>query len=219
MPHKPQPAPHNFASAADANQFLKRLHDSGQALALRSPGGDVFDTTCERVGDEYRLVGVHDDEGVFSYIDVAPYTLHSIAYPHRLKVATDGPELEVWELLVLVVPDAFDFARTEVDALAPIETNVVVLSKGGIAEVTHGRVHVVDYCHLGDEDDIYEVIVGNIGTVYRGKLRETALQIWDDYATLSQGGYGRAGGEPVTLVVNYPNGLHDTLAELAGSDD
>jgi len=46
----------------------------------------------------------------------------------------------------------------------------------------------------------YEVLVGNIGTVYSGPLFKQALQDYGEYKRQSMGGYGRASGEPVTLV-------------------
>ena len=48
----------------------------------------------------------------------------------------------------------------------------------------------------------YEVIVGNIGTVYSGNDHDAARQTMQDYIGQSKAGYGRAGGEPVTLMRN-----------------
>jgi len=45
----------------------------------------------------------------------------------------------------------------------------------------------------------YEVIVGNIGTVYRGNNHKKAVAIYREYAEQSRIGYGRAAGETVTL--------------------
>lgn len=45
----------------------------------------------------------------------------------------------------------------------------------------------------------YELIVGNIGTVYRGSLETTARKEFNEYVRLSKAGYGRVAGEPVTL--------------------
>jgi hypothetical protein len=45
----------------------------------------------------------------------------------------------------------------------------------------------------------FEVVVGNIGTVYDGPLWKEALQAYSEYRWQSVANYGRAGGEPVTL--------------------
>ena len=46
---------------------------------------------------------------------------------------------------------------------------------------------------------LYEVTVGNIGTVYRGALETTARTEFNEYVRLSKAGFGRVAGEPVTL--------------------
>jgi len=46
---------------------------------------------------------------------------------------------------------------------------------------------------------LYELIVGNIGTVYRGPLETTARMEFNEYVRLSKAGYGRVSGEPVTM--------------------
>lgn len=48
----------------------------------------------------------------------------------------------------------------------------------------------------------YQVIVGNIGTVYDGKGMIEANRTYGDYKRQSQSGIGRAGGESVTLMDN-----------------
>lgn len=48
----------------------------------------------------------------------------------------------------------------------------------------------------------YQVIVGNIGTVYSGNDSMEANRIFDLYKQLSIDGYGRAAFEPVTLMRN-----------------
>lgn len=45
----------------------------------------------------------------------------------------------------------------------------------------------------------YEVIVGNVGTVYRGYHLGTARDKYASYVEASKLGFGRAGSEPVTL--------------------
>ena len=51
----------------------------------------------------------------------------------------------------------------------------------------------------------YQVIVGNIGTVYEGKDIIEAVQTYDDYKQQSESGIGRAGGETVTLMDGEDN--------------
>jgi hypothetical protein len=48
--------------------------------------------------------------------------------------------------------------------------------------------------------DKYEVIVGNIGSVYSGNNLKEALQTYRTYREQSESGLGRAGGESVTLM-------------------
>jgi hypothetical protein len=45
----------------------------------------------------------------------------------------------------------------------------------------------------------YQVIVGNVGTVYSGTDRAEADRDYSIYAEMSDAGQGRAGDEPVTL--------------------
>ncbi len=48
----------------------------------------------------------------------------------------------------------------------------------------------------------YEVVVGNIGSVHQGHNRRKAETIFKTYVEQSKDGYGRAGGEQVTLFQN-----------------
>jgi hypothetical protein len=48
----------------------------------------------------------------------------------------------------------------------------------------------------------FQVVVGNIGTVYSGNQLRVALETYRDYRKLSKEERGRAGGEPVTLFHN-----------------
>jgi len=50
------------------------------------------------------------------------------------------------------------------------------------------------------KQDRYEVIVGNIGSVHSGRDLKKALRVFNEYAEQSQGNYGRAAGEDVTLM-------------------
>jgi hypothetical protein len=45
----------------------------------------------------------------------------------------------------------------------------------------------------------YEVIVGNVGVVYRGE-HDRAVQEFNDYVAMSLADYGRAANEPVWLI-------------------
>ncbi len=46
----------------------------------------------------------------------------------------------------------------------------------------------------------YDVVVGNIGTVYSGEDEDAARTQYAHYEANSRAGYGRAGGEDVTLL-------------------
>lgn len=57
--------------------------------------------------------------------------------------------------------------------------------------------------HHPPEDPNYaqfEVVVGNIGTVYRGPLLKQALEDYAEYKWQSVEGYGRAAGESVVIL-------------------
>lgn len=59
--------------------------------------------------------------------------------------------------------------------------------------------------------DKYQVIVGNIGTVYSGNDDVEACKIFGEYVEQSESGIGRAGNESVTLMDNDEIALeHDT---------
>jgi hypothetical protein len=48
----------------------------------------------------------------------------------------------------------------------------------------------------------YEVIVGNIGTVYQGCIKSEAYALYLSYRRDSMQQYGRAAGEAVTLMID-----------------
>ncbi|MCP3678553.1 MAG: hypothetical protein GY721_13515 [Deltaproteobacteria bacterium] len=48
----------------------------------------------------------------------------------------------------------------------------------------------------------YQVIVGNVGTVYDGDGYHESLEIYSHYKKASKSGVGRASGEDVALVVD-----------------
>ena len=45
----------------------------------------------------------------------------------------------------------------------------------------------------------YDVIVGNIGTVYSGTNGFEAIKTYNEYKAISKAGTGRAGGENISL--------------------
>lgn len=61
----------------------------------------------------------------------------------------------------------------------------------------------------------YQVIVGNVGTVYSGKNKVKAEKTYDTYKAISIAGVGRAGGEDVTLMVTEGDN-QDIVKEHAG---
>ena len=58
----------------------------------------------------------------------------------------------------------------------------------------------------------FNVVVGNIGTVYNGYNRREAEECMDEYIRHSKSGYGRAAGEDVTI---FENG--EPVTEFQGS--
>jgi hypothetical protein len=54
--------------------------------------------------------------------------------------------------------------------------------------------------HVPAKQHTYEVIVGNIGSVYVGPNYDEAQRRHDGYVVQSQGGYGRAAGETVIIM-------------------
>jgi hypothetical protein len=48
----------------------------------------------------------------------------------------------------------------------------------------------------------YEVIVGNVGTIYSGYSKAEALHRYDTYVEISESCVGRAGGESIVLMVD-----------------
>ena len=54
----------------------------------------------------------------------------------------------------------------------------------------------------------YQVVVGNIGTVYLGNNRKEAQKTFNEYKKMSKDNYGRAGMEEVSLFVNDEPEVH-----------
>jgi len=48
----------------------------------------------------------------------------------------------------------------------------------------------------------YQVVVGNVGTIYDGNRKKEALALYKSYVSLSIHGYGRVKGESVTLLID-----------------
>lgn len=59
----------------------------------------------------------------------------------------------------------------------------------------------------------YEVIVGNVGTVYNGGSKAEATKKFKSYVAVSMENRGRAGGENVTMMCDG-----EPCAEFFGSD-
>lgn len=59
---------------------------------------------------------------------------------------------------------------------------------------------------------MYEVLVGNIGTVYHGTSHRDAWICAQEYRAQSQAGCGRTAGEPVTILADG-----EPIDEYAGS--
>ena len=53
---------------------------------------------------------------------------------------------------------------------------------------------------MTDTKTTWEVIVGNVGRVYDGECEADARAVYQEYIKQSKVGYGRAGGESVTLM-------------------
>lgn len=62
----------------------------------------------------------------------------------------------------------------------------------------------------------FEVIVGNVGTVYSGGEMKKALEAFGEYRKQSQSDYGRAAGEDVTMLGTV-NGKTIVQKEYVGS--
>lgn len=62
----------------------------------------------------------------------------------------------------------------------------------------------------------WQVVVGNLGTVYNGKDGFVAKREYSAYKKLSEEGYGRAANEPVTL---FKDGEPHWEHEPKGQDD
>lgn len=65
--------------------------------------------------------------------------------------------------------------------------------------------------------DNYQVVVGNVGTVYEGPNKSRAEKEFAAYKAISLTGKGRAGGEDVTvLFTDGQTGNQDVFLEHAG---
>ena len=51
--------------------------------------------------------------------------------------------------------------------------------------------------------EAYQVVVGNVGTVWTGPRKDEAVRVYDEYVRLSKSAEGgRVAGEPVTLLAH-----------------
>ena len=64
----------------------------------------------------------------------------------------------------------------------------------------------------------YEVIVGNLGSVYSGANRKKATETFRAYAKQSKAGYGRAAGEEVWLLADDEIEREFTPSEAAAEE-
>lgn len=65
--------------------------------------------------------------------------------------------------------------------------------------------------------DNYQVVVGNVGTVYDGPNKKRAESEFNAYKAISLTGKGRAGGGDVTILfTDGQTGNQDVLEEHAG---
>lgn len=207
-----KPLLHYFTSPVEAKDFLTRL-----CLQLQQhPLFFLADATDDSVVEGG--VTMTADGLMRTGRTLTVDNLVAVRYPNAL-LARSGGEDFCWRVLFSAAPDLFDLARTEVSELRLADAGVVEIDARGNPQVVCGHVRIVDRHEQDDEQDVFEVIVGNIGTVYRGKNYATAELAWKEYAEMSREQYGRAGGEPVTLIVTYPNGLQSELQMLSGSSD
>lgn len=65
---------------------------------------------------------------------------------------------------------------------------------------------------------MYEVIVGNIGSVHVGRNKRVARRVASEYAELSISGVGRAANELVTLLCDNEI-VWDNSADMAKESD
>jgi len=71
---------------------------------------------------------------------------------------------------------------------------------------------------MAKKRDTYDVIVGNIGTVYSGHAKQTALRHYRCYVKLSIDNDGRVAGENVTLMRNDEPWM-EYIGTLAAEED
>lgn len=82
----------------------------------------------------------------------------------------------------------------------PFGGKVWTLSPADAAAAIRSNARAARYVEI--EDAEFEVIVGNIGAIYRGNDYTIAHRTYTEQVNLSKSGIGRTGGEPVTLMVN-----------------
>lgn len=82
-----------------------------------------------------------------------------------------------------------------------------------------GQVYLSDYDGEGQFQAEYEVMVGNIGSVIRTPDFNEALKVFDEYVQLSESGYGRVGGEDVTLLAEDGEVVKEYFGSLRDEED
>lgn len=90
-----------------------------------------------------------------------------------------------------------------IDAIATNDGTLVALDDEGINKLVEELQFPPVQLRLkppGSKASAFQVIVGNIGTVYAGPLLREALSEYAEYRKQSVNNYGRAAGETVTLL-------------------
>jgi hypothetical protein len=108
---------------------------------------------------------------------------------------------------VLAHPDKFTAKSAEAFVKKKLPNGTSDFKKGGYAKVDWNEIAAnfnemrghLNEVHAGDR---WEVVVGNVGTVFDGTRESAARQTYKDYVIKSKSNNGRAGGEDVTLMKN-----------------
>jgi hypothetical protein len=101
-------------------------------------------------------------------------------------------------------PGADSYTHVEVYFLADPDQKQEFLARVAKLET------MPEYADEDDEEaECYQVIVGNIGTVYSGDDLEEAERVYEVYVKQSQSGVGRAGRENVLLLRDNDDALQE----------
>lgn len=115
------------------------------------------------------------------------------------SIAQDDVDAEALE--ALLIADGFDVNDESRSAIAECRKANGHLSDEEFEDDSQDW-DVYYYVSIRYNVDTYEVIVGNVGTVYSGPNKADAETNYDHYVKQSMFGAGRAGNEPVTLMHN-----------------